>query len=483
MSRRIAVVGSGIGGLTAALLLERQGYDVTVYERSGKVGGRVAFEEEGPYRIDQGPTIVLLPDMLKGILAEGGIAPERLELLRCDPLYRIHYRSGRVLTKVADREAQTAEIDRLYPGEGRGFQRFMKDMDGVYVTGQQNFIERDFPRRRDFFTLGNVKLMRRLRAYQSVKKAAGSYFRSEELRDAFSLQSLYIGGTPFATPGIYSLLPYAEYEYGIWMLKGGYGTLPKLIHEELAGRGVTFRLNTEVRSLIVEQKQCRGVVTELGEERYDAVLYNGDFPNISGLLSEQVPAKRRYRPSTGCVLVYLGVSKTFPEALTHQFFLPDNLTASLKQVYAGRIPDDPSFYVFNPAALDPAAAPPGESVLYFLIPVPFNNGLSWEQETPALVERVLAAAEERGLTDLRRHITWSRVRTPLEAERDGLYGGGSFGIAPILSQSGVYRPQPKPFPIGRLAAAGASIHPGGGVPIVMQGAKLAVNQLIKELET
>lgn len=129
---RIAIVGSGIGGLTAALLLSQRGQEVTVYERAPRVGGRVAFEENGPYRIDQGPTIVLLPEMLLSILEEGGLPPESLELLRCDPLYRVHFKSGRTLTKVNGIEAQAAEIEKSFPGEGQGFIRFMKEMSGLF---------------------------------------------------------------------------------------------------------------------------------------------------------------------------------------------------------------------------------------------------------------------------------------------------------------------------------------------------------------
>ncbi|MGF6353488.1 phytoene desaturase [Paenibacillus sp. 4624] len=484
--KRAAVVGAGIGGLTSALLLNRQGWDVTVYERGSRVGGRIAFEQEGEYRIDQGPTIVLLPEMLLGILEEAGVDRSKVELLRCDPLYRVHYHSGRVMTKKTDRAEQTAEIERLFPGEGRGFNRFMKDMDTLFPAGRAAFLEQMFPRKRDFFTPSLMSLMGKLRAHKSVRKAVGDYFEHEELLDAYSLQSLYIGGSPFGTPGIYSLLPYAEHEYGIWMVKGGYAALPAILEQELLSRGGKIKLNTEVTGLKISNGVCEGIETADGAEKVDAVIYNGDFPNLNGLLKQvpEIPVKRKpYRPSSGCVLIYAGADKRWEEATTHQFFLPPSLDGSLRQVFnERRIPAKPSFYVFNPAAVDETAAPPGQSVLYFLIPVPDAEGVNWEHESEALAERVLEEAERRGFPGLRAALQWKKVRTPADAARDGLYGGGSFGIAPVLFQSGVYRPQPKPFPkIQGLYAAGASVHPGGGVPIVMQGARMAVNQLMKEM--
>ncbi|WP_211747415.1 phytoene desaturase family protein [Paenibacillus sp. Marseille-Q4541] len=482
--KHIAIVGSGIGGLTAALLLTKQGYQVTVYEKSHRVGGRLAYEEEGPYRIDQGPTIVLLPDMLLDILEEAGVDRSRVELIRCDPMHRFYFEDGRVLSKWSNREEQVAEINRVFPGEGQGFQRFMSEMDPLFPKGVGSILERPFSNQRDFYSRDMTRLLKQMRAYTSLRSAMSRYFRSEQLRDAYSLQSLYIGGSPLSTPGIYTLLPYAEHEYGVWMVKGGYAALAPMLAEELKNRGAIFHLNEEVKSLVVEDGSCKGVVTSRGTASYDAVIYNGDFPQITGLLTtKQRRKKRTFKASSGCLLVYLGVEKRFEEATTHQFFLPDAFVSNMKDVFQKRtLPDHPSFYVFNPVSTDESAAPEGHSVLYFLIPVPNAETFTHGEETEKLVEKVLEEAENKAFPGLRKHIRWQKVRTPHDAKRDGLYGGGSFGIAPVLFQSGVYRPQPKPYPnIQGLYAAGASIHPGGGVPIVMQGAKLAANQLIKEL--
>ncbi|NQX47128.1 phytoene desaturase [Paenibacillus tritici] len=500
---RVAIVGSGIGGLTAALLLTRQGHEVVIYERAAQVGGRVAFEEEGGYRIDRGPTIVLLPEMLLGILEEGGLPRGSLELLHCDPLYRVHFRSGRVLTKFADASAQAEEIDRIYPGEGKGFTRFMNEMSVLYPQGRTSFLERGYPNGREFFSPANLSLMVRLRAYQSLRSAVGQYFRHEELRDAFSLQSLYIGGAPFRTPGIYTMLPYAEHAFGIWMLKGGYGTLPQIMARELESRGTEIHTGTEVESLLVAGSRCRGVVVQGKEIPYDAVLYNGDFPHVEKLLPPGVFKQERaldvsankgsrispkrikrgsFKPSSGCLLIYAATDKRWPQSLVHQFFLPDSLNSSLHELFdRGQIPADSSYYVFNPVALDSSAAPPGQSVLYFLVPVPAAPDKDWGELAGALADKVLADAEQRGFPGLAASLIWRRLRTPADAQKEGMYGGGSFGIAPLLSQSGVFRPQPKPYPLQGLYAAGASVHPGGGVPIVMQGAKLAVQQMIKEM--
>ncbi len=485
--KRIAIVGGGIGGLTAALLLSQRDIEITIFEKSDRLGGRIAFEEHDGVTIDQGPTIVLLPEMLHSIMEEGGISRDRLPLLECDPLYRIHYADGRVMTKHRGTEQQAEELERFAPGAGTGFRRFMRDMQPLFTRGQASFLERDFPNAATFFSRSNLALMRSLRAYRNLSSAAGMYFHDPKLREAYSLQSLYIGGIPEKTPGLYTMLPYAEHAFGVWMLEGGYGALPRIIGEELQSRGVNIRLGSTVEHMEVRNGVCLGVQVDGEKLSYDAVLYNGDFPMIHELLQDSQPKvkplRRSYQPSSGCVLIYARTNRRWSDKLTHQFFLPDDLNASLRQTFGERaLPKDPSVYVFNPVALDSNAAPDAESALYFLIPVTDEEGIAWEQDTDQLVERALSMVEARGWQDLRSSITWKKVRTPADAKRSGLYGGGSFGIAPIIRQSGAYRPQPRPFPsIRRLYAAGASVHPGGGVPIVMQGARMAAQQMLKEL--
>ena len=489
---KVDVIGGGIGGMMAALLLAKRGFAVRLLEKNARLGGRLAYESahtglsgQSEYRIDQGPTIVLLPDMLLGVLEQAGIDRSALTLLECEPLCRIHYADGTVLHKWRDRRKQEEELERLFPGERDGYARFMRDMEQRFVAGKEAFLDRTFMRKRDFFTLRNMRLLASMRAYKSVRAVARSYFRDERLVDAFSLQTLYIGGAPFASPGLYALLPYAEHAFGVWYVKGGYASLVPVLERKLREQGVDVRLGTAVSQLIIEGGVCRGVVA--GGERLmcDAVVFNGDYPQLGALLPEAEQAnkryaglRKRYEPSSGCVLVYLGVSRRWADSAAHQFFLPPSLERSLRRIFSdGRLPEEPSYYVFNPTVIDESAAPVGESVLYMLIPCPPDAGIDWATEADALVRRVLADAERRAFPGLREAIRWQSVRTPADARADGLYMGGSFGIAPTLRQSALFRPQiVAPAPAG-LYAVGASVHPGGGIPIVMQGAQLLAQHL------
>lgn len=486
----IGVAGGGIGGMTAALLLANRGHRVTLHERSDRLGGRLRFEEMGRFRIDQGPTIVLLPEMLLSLLREAGVQTERMQLLPCDPMCRIHFADGSTFEKWRDPDRQLAELRRVFPDEAKSFARYMKDHDASFPQGKRAFLDRPFPSARQALSKDSLRLLLKMRAYRSVRARTAAYFRDVRLIDAYSLQTLYIGGSPMRTPALYSFIPYAEQRFGVWYVKGGYAALVPLLQDALVRAGVEIKLHSEITGIPVAGGTARGLTTKDGFLPYDAVVFNGDLPQLSKLVrSGSRPnrrERRRFTPSSGCLLLYLGTNRRWPDAAAHQFFLPDRFDRGLRRMFRdGAMPDSPSFYTFQPTALDPEAAPPGEGVLYVMIPTPPASAPFWQQAdvdltVQRLAGKVLQEAERRGFPGLRDAIVTQRMRTPLDAEAEGLYQGGSFGIAPTLRQSGWMRPQFRPLPVDSLYAVGASIHPGGGVPIVMQGAKLLADNIRRE---
>lgn len=478
---KIAIIGGGVGGLMSALYLTKQGHEIVLYEKEHKVGGRLTFVEYGEYRIDEGPTIVLLPRMFQNLLSQAGISPDRYELLLCDPLYTIRYPDGTVYTKYPDAARQADEVERVFPGEREGFLKFMEEGKSRFAIGKSAFLENAFVRKADFWTFQNIRNLLELKPQWTVKKLMAQYFRDERLRLAYTLQALYIGGDPFNAPAMYSLVPFSEHEHGVHYLRGGYGSLIPLLAEELQARpGTEIRLNTPVEQLVIEEGRATGVKTAAGTESFDAVLYNGEFPSIGSILPSR--KIKDFEASSGCVLVYLGLDRIYHDVNVHQFFIGSDYEKHMKQVFQTKEkPDDPAFYTFHPSIIDDSLAPPGKGVLYMLIPVPSGSDVKWGDEREWL-DAILERAEALSFPGLKEATEWMEVRTPTEAEAFGLFKGGSFGIGPTLFQSGVFRPQVKPFPIDGLYAAGASIHPGGGIPIVMQGAKLAAEQMAKDFK-
>lgn len=476
----VAFVGAGVGTLYAALLLSRNYPDVhvTILEKAPRVGGRLNYVEfANGAKVDEGPTIVLLPGKLREQLLEAGLPRERIELLQIDPLYRIRYEDGTEFYKYADLARQAEEVERVF-GEGESFRRYMEEKRADYEVGFSTFLNRGYSSKWELLTPKLLTLLIRLRAYETAHGNMKHYFSDPRLRVAYSLQTLYIGGNPYGTPSLYGLIPYREQEEGVWYVKGGYFSLVEAMREELVRRGVTIRLKSSVERVLVRDGVASGVVVNGQEENYDAVVVNGDFPLMERLVEGVEP--RSYTASGGTLLLYMAVNGTL-DLPVHQFDLPNDFEGSMHAIFeAGEMPDYPAMYTFNPSKIDETLAPEGTSVLYVLVPSPRK----WEHDQfvrAGVVERVLDRLEQF-VPNLRDRIIEMKTRTPMDAERFGLFEGGSFGIAPILSQSAAFKPQAKPYGhISNLFAVGASVHPCGGVPIVMIGSQLLVQRMEEEM--
>lgn len=472
---RTAIIGGGIGSLVTALYLQKQGDDVTIYEKKQKLGGRLAFVEEGEFKIDEGPTIILLPTMLREILEDIDISESELEMLPIDPMYPIHFKDGTTFTKWSNEKKQLEEIESLFPGEAENYKKYINDMSEHFLQGKAAFLEKSFENRRSFWTKTNMQTLLKLKAYQTVQKQARDYFKEKKLQEAFSLQTLYIGGSPEQTPAIYSLVSYSEHDHGIWYLKGGYARLVEILVSEIEKRGVQVELESDVKKIITKQQQATALILHGREIVYDRFIINGDLPVARSLVEEK--PKRTFTPSSGGILIYLGLDGKLDTDHVHQFFMGEDLNELMEDIFGRKqLPQDPAFYVFHPSIIDPTLAPEGKSVAYVLIPVPSNTDIS-VGEYEAYSEVVLEKMEKLLDHKIKNKIIWKKVRTPHDSQRDGLFQGGCFGIAPTLFQSGVFRPQLKPFSYDNVYAVGASIHPGGGVPIVMQGAKLLAEHI------
>lgn len=471
------IAGGGIGGLVTALYLSHNQEDVLLLEKKPSLGGRIKFVEEAGFKIDEGPTIVLLPEVILSILEEAGVDRDKIPMKRLDPLYTMHFRNGPSFTKWSDTQKQLEEITRCFPGEEEHYLQFMHDMKGRFESGKAAFLENSFYRKRTFFTKENMSSLVKMKAYQNVKKQSEQYFSHPMLQQAFQFQTLYIGGHPSHSPALYSLVTFSEHFHGVWYIEGGYASLITVLEKELRERGVEIRLNEEVLQVdYTEDRQFESVLTPSGRMKADQLVLNGDFPKAKQLISKQ--KETSYEASSGCLLIYLGVDKIYKEEGIHQFFMGGNLDEHMEDVFRRKqLHDDPSIYVFNPTIMDDSLAPSGQSVLYMLIPVPSGTDSAFWENKEEYADKMIELVEARGYEGLSSHIIWKKVRTPDQAEADGLYKGGSFGIQPTLGQSAVFRPQLKPFKADNIYAVGASVHPGGGVPIVMQGARLLAQHL------
>jgi len=479
---RAAVIGSGFGGLAAAIRLQAAGVQTTIYEARDKPGGRAYVYEEGGYTFDAGPTVITAPECLEELFAVAGRRmADYVELMPITPFYRLAWDDGATFDYTNDDEALRAQIAAFNPDDVDGYARFLRYSEAVFDEGYGKLVHTPFLRFWDMIRVA-PKLVR-LGAHRSVYGAVSRFIQDEHLRQAFSFHSLLIGGSPFETSAIYTLIHHLERAYGVHFPRGGTHALVRALvrlFEELGGE---LRLSTPVDRLAPSDRGPGGrVVTARTAEDYDLVVSNADVHHTYDRLLADVPsAKKRARKlakkrwSMSLFVLYFGTDRLYRDRLAHHTILfGPRYKGLVDEIFHGHaLPDDFSLYLHAPTVTDPTLAPEGGDAFYVLAPVP-NLGqadLDWDTVGPAYAERILTALE-RHLPDLREHVVVKRWITP-HTFRDDLRShlGAAFSVAPNLTQSAWFRPHNRDRHLPWLYFAGAGTHPGAGVPGVVNSAK------------
>lgn len=487
-TRHVVVIGAGLGGLAAAVRLRHRGFRVTVLERHRHPGGRCGLWESEGFRFDTGPTLLLMVDYLRAVFqGVGRDIGDYLELRQLDPNYRVHYSDGTTLDVTSRLNAMLEGVERVEPGATPRFLRFLSETSRLYRVGLDGFVDRNVHRRGDFFSLKNGALLLRARAMERLQRMVGRYFRSEKLRHTFSFQSLYLGLSPFESPAIYSLLPFAEVAGGLYFPMGGMHALPRALARLAAELGVVIRYGADVARLEREPGRVSGAVLADGSRvAADLVLANADLPYVYATLLEQpYPRIDRFDFSCSAFLMYLGVAREYPDLPHHTLVVPGDLRGACADIFTRhRVPADPAYYICNPSKTDPALAPPGCENLYVLVPVPSQTPgreIDWSVAGPRLEAEMLMRLERFGLTGLRRHIVTRRSFTPADFSLDfSATRGEAFGLAHGIDQVGWFRPHNRHPEYGNLYFVGQSTHPGCGIPMVLISSRLVAARIAEE---
>jgi phytoene desaturase len=383
------------------------------------------------------------------------------------------------------------ELERIEPGVTPRFYRFLEDACRKYRLGRREFVERDFEGARDFFGLRNLRLLLRTRALNNYYRSVSKFFRTEKLRQAFSLQTMYLGLSPFRAPAVYSLLPYAELaEDGLWFPEGGMYALIEAMERLATELGARFHLGSPVEEVVVTKGRARGVRVDGDEIEADAVLVGADLPYayrelLAGSADGDFKLRRREKLeyTASAFMLYLGIDRRLKGMLHHNFYLSKHYRENFEAIFRDcRLPDDPSFYAVVPSRTEPGMAPAGMESLFVLVPVPHLGGkVDWERDGAAFKERVYELLRERCGVE-REQVVFEKERTPLDWRADyNLEEGAAFGIGHGILQVGYFRPPMVSKSVNKLYFVGASTRPGTGVPLVTIGARLVADRIKREV--
>jgi phytoene desaturase len=475
------VIGSGFGGLAAALRLSAKGWRVQILEKLDAPGGRAYVWKQDGFTFDAGPTIVTVPHLFEELWALcGKRMADDVTLKALEPFYRIRFDDGTHFDYSGDEERMRAEVARFSPQDVPAYERFVRESDLCYRLGFEALGPVAFE------TLGDlarsVPHMTRMRAWRSIYRMVCGHLRDPKLRIVFSFHPLLIGGNPLAVTCAYSLINTLERRFGVHWAMGGTGALVRGLVKLLAERGVGLRCNAEVRRILVDQGRATGVELADGERiAADIVVSNADTawtykhlvaPDHRRRWSDARLERSRY--SMSLFVWYFGTDRRYDDVPHHMMVLGPRYEGLLDDIFKRhRLAEDFSLYLHRPSASDPSVAPPGCDAFYALAPVPhLDSGTDWHTLAAAFRQRVQQRLEHTVLPSLGRHVVTSRVTTPQDFhDRLLSYKGAAFGMEPLLLQSAWFRPHNRSEDVDRLFMVGAGTHPGAGVPGVLMSAK------------
>lgn len=491
---KIIVIGAGVAGLSAAVRLQRLGYEVTLYEKDSQVGGKMNQIKKDGFTFDLGPTIVMMPEIYREIFEFCEKNPDDyIPMVKVDPMLKLYFNKEEPIEFSNDLIELTKTLEKISPEDAQGYFAFLADIYKRYIIAKEAFITKSFRGFWDFYNPKSLWAGIRLRTFNDAYTSISKFVKDERLRKSLAFQTLYIGVSPYQGPSLYTIIPMIELFYGVYFIKGGMYTLATSLERLFKELGGKIFYNTPVDEILIENKVAKGI--RLGGKKVlaDAIVCGADFPYAMQELIPDESKRGKYTNqkianfdySCSCFLLYLGLDKKYPEEHLHSIYFAEDFKKNVDDLFErGELPEDPSFYLYRPTLMDDTLAPEDHEGIYILVPVPeLSKYEDWSEKTiQKYRQKIVKLLEEKTIfKDIEAHIVSETYVTPkVFAQRFNAYNGATFGLKPTLKQSNYYRPHNKFSAAENLYFCGSSTHPGAGVPIVMQSAKLAVEELLKD---
>ena len=476
------VIGSGFGGIAAALRLRAKKHNVTLIEKHNDLGGRARVFKKNGFIFDGGPTVITAPYLIYELFEIFNKKPEDyIEIKSLDIWYRFLFEDGTSFDYSGNEVSMRNQIEKISKNDVKGYENLLKFTQKIFDKGFSELA--DVPFDRPFFMMKQLPALINLKSYKSVYSLVSSHIKNEKLRRMFSMHPLLVGGNPFTTTSIYGLILFLEKKWGIHYSMGGTGNIIKGLEKLMLEENIKILKGSEVTKINLEDGKIKSIKLKNQKEiDADNVICNADPPAVYEKLLDNKKSnfifkwkKERMEYSMGLFVYYFGTKKVYENVAHHTIKFGDKYKEHLEDIFEKKkLNEDISFYLHRPSATDKSMAPENHDCFYVLVPVPNNQSkINWSIEGEKLKELVIKKMEKSLLPDLKNNIVEDFYLTPdyFERELNTKYGSG-FSIQPKFSQSAYFRFHNKSEVCDGLYFVGAGTHPGAGVPGVLSSAKV-----------
>jgi len=476
------VIGSGFGGIAAALRLRAKNHDVTLIEKQKDLGGRARVFKKNGFTFDGGPTVITAPYLINELFELFNKNPkDYIEIIPLKTWYRFVFEDGMKFDYSGNEDEMKMQIEKVNKEDVKGYENLVKFTKKIFDKG---FLElSDVPFDKPLFMMKQLPALINLKSYKSVYSLVSSYIKNEKLRRLLSMHPLLVGGNPFTTTSIYGLILYLEKKWGIHYSMGGTGNIIKGLERLMIEEKIKILKDSEVTSINLNQNKIKSVTIN-NQKEFDAdnVICNADPPAVyeKMLINKKKNnffnwKKKRMDYSMGLFVYYFGTKKVYEDVEHHTIKFGNKYKEHLQDIFdKKKLNEDISYYLHRPSATDKSMAPKDHDCFYVLVPVPNNqSGIDWSIEGDKIKNLVIDKMEKSLLPNLRENIVEDFYLTPdyFEKELNTKYGSG-FSIQPKFSQSAYFRFHNKSEVCDGLYFVGAGTHPGAGVPGVLSSAKV-----------
>jgi len=489
---RIAVIGSGLGGLAAATTLAARGYQVEVFEKNPWLGGKAAQLKEAGFRFDMGPTILIRPSVLRRIFTEAGKRLEDyLDMVRLDPQWRCFFDDGLVLDLEDNLGAMATSLDKIKPGMGDGFLKFQELSEQLHTISNKFFFWKPVGSMMDTFDLKgsfSINVLRdvlKMRLGQTVGGTIREFIPDARVAQMLDHYTQYVGSSPDASPAILCAIGHMQSEEGIWYPMGGTRAVPEALVKLGRELGVAYHTSAEVERLTMEGGKISGLVTAAGETlRFDAVVSNADAVRtyrelLGGEPARKFEKEREYEPACSGVVLYLGLNRGYDHLAHHCFVFSRDPEEEFHYIYdLGQPAPDPTCYLASTSRTEAATAPDGGDALYVLVHTPYlRPEHNWKEMFPKYRQVILDKLKRTaGMPDLEERIVFEQALTPVDIHnRYKVLNGAIYGLSSHGRWNGAFKPSNRRRDPDGLFLAGGAAHPGPGMPMVLMSGWIAAD--------